>query len=336
MKILEIHKKKTGNFDHLLRKVPEGIVGQVLDESAIIYEDGVPTLGYFIVPDSLLKDIRRVVKGTKAQKSSRTNGIPTQSTVYGVMPRNHLRNDYCRFTAHSKSETDFFSVMNKYCEVLCEYYEKYFPENYKAALEEVNEVHADWRHNVTPFQTININVNHAIKYHRDSGNFRSALSTVLIVKEDIEGGMLTVPEYDMTLSQRDGAFTVFHGQSLIHGVTAIRRLRPNGYRASIVFYSMNGLKNCYPFQDEINRLASREKDKSTVRYSMENKIKLIKMNKKSLQKINSPWLKLIEEPHNVRDTAISDPPKEGQTHSEIRSESGIIRRKSNRGGLEEK
>lgn len=330
----KVERRRTGGFDHLVKTQPTAVVGEFVDRETIVFEDGKPTLGYFFVPASLLRDIRKVVRGTKTQKSSRTNGLPTQSTIYGVMPRNNLRVDYCRFTAASRKEKEYFETMNHYCEVLSEYYEKWFPDNYRDALAEVNaEVDPEWRHNKTPFQTININVNHAIKYHRDTGNFRQARSTVLIVKEDIAGGELVVPEYDMTLSQRDGAFTIFDGQGLLHGVLPIRRVTPRGYRASIVFYSMNALKNCYPYQGEIDRLAARERDKSTTRYTMENKKNLIRMNRKALERINSPFLKWIEDDNG--DAGIPDNAQAGETDGKLPGEAGDLGRESNRGGLEE-
>lgn len=334
----KLDRVKQGQFDHLLKTQPLSLVGERIDEPTMIYEDGLPMLGYFFVPQTLLKDIRRVVRETRPQKSSRTNGLPTQSTVYGVMPRNHLRTDYCRFTHATRSEKCLFNVMNHYCIVLCEFYQRYFPDNYQSALAEIRtDVHSDWRHNATPFQTININVNHAIKYHRDTGNFRQAMSTVLIVKDGISGGELVVPEYNLTLSQRDGAFTIFNGLSLIHGVLPIQRTRKDGYRASIVFYSMNALKNCYPFQDEINRIAERERNKSVIRYSLENKKALVRMNRRALEQINSPWLKLIEgEKPDATASTLSDPSKEGSDPGSIRDPSGNLGREIDPGGLEEK
>lgn len=317
--IRTLYRTRKPGFDDLVKTQPIAIVGDLIDIDTVVYENDKPTLGYFLVPDSLLSDIRRVVRGTKIHKSSRTDGLPTQSTIYGVLPRNNLRVDYCRFTPSTKKEVEFFRTMNHYCEVLCEYYEKFFPENFKLAMAEVDEsIVKDWRHNKTPFQTININVNHAIKYHRDTGNFRSAMSTVLIVKNHMGGGELPVPEYDLTLSQRDGAFTIFDGQSLLHGVLPIKPKRPGAYRASIVFYSMNALKNCYPYQDEIDRLAKRERDKALTRYSMENKVALVEQNKRALAKINSPYLKWLEDPHATIDD--SNPKEEGQSHSEILGE----------------
>src|SRR5688500_11332616 len=81
----QIDKVRLTGFDKLIKTQPTSIVGELIDEPAVIHEDGIPKLGYFFVPASLLKDIRHVVKNTKPQKSSRTNGLPTQSTVYGVM-----------------------------------------------------------------------------------------------------------------------------------------------------------------------------------------------------------------------------------------------------------
>lgn len=331
-----LDRARASGFDSLIKKQPTELVGTYVDEPTVVYENGAPALGYFFVPPSLLRDIRRVVKQTKPTKNGRTWGIPTQSTVYGVMPRNALRVDYCRFTKSSREELEFFRTMDHYCEVLCELYERYFPENYKAAQAEVQgEVAPDWRHNSTPFQTININVNHAIRYHRDTGNFRKAMSTVLIVKEEIEGGELVVPEFDLTLSQRDGAFTIFDGQGLVHGVLPIRRTSPRGYRASVVFYSMNGLRHCYPYQEEINRLAEKEREKGATRYSLENKKNLIRQCRRALERVNSPWLRLLDGEEDGKDFQIRSGEEEGEADGAVHHTGGNVGREGDPGGLEE-
>lgn len=287
-----------GEYDQLIKTQPTEIVGELIDENTLFFEPGnsEPAAGYFIMPESFLKDIRRVAKATKFSKSFRTHkGLATQSTVYGVMPRHTFRNDFCRFTKSSYKEKELFAIMNFGCEMACEIYEKYFPLHYKAALKEVQEsVPADWRHNETPYLTININVNHAIKYHRDSGNFKGALSTVLILREGISGGELVCPEYGFTLSQRDGAFTLFEGQKVVHGVLPIKREQEGGYRASIVYYSLSDLHNCYPYQDEIKRAQKIATTRNKNKYSLEAKLKLVKQAKGQFKKINSPWLGLLE------------------------------------------
>ena len=99
-------------------------------------------------------------------------------------------------------------------------------------------------------------MNHAIPYHVDGGNFKSALSNVLILKQNISGGELVLPEYGITLSQRDRALCIFDGQSIIHGVRPIiveRQDQPH-YRASIVYYSMHGMRLCLDKKEEYNRL----------------------------------------------------------------------------------
>lgn len=290
-------KTLPGNWEALVKSQPTETVGDVIDEPTLFLEEGKPVAGYFFIPQSLLRDLRKAVQATKPTKSFRTHkGLATQSTVYGAMPRHTFRNDYCRFTKASYKEKELFSIMNHGCELACEIYEKWFPEHYKAALAEVaTQVPADWRHNTTPYLTININMNHAIKYHRDTGNFKGALSTVLILKEGIEGGQLVVPEYGFTLSQRDGAFSLFEGQRILHGVLPIKKTTPTGYRASVVYYSLSGMKNCYPYQEELKRASSEAHRRNSSKYSLENKKEMVKGARRALERINSPWLKLLEE-----------------------------------------
>jgi hypothetical protein len=128
------------------------------------------------------------------------------------------------------------------------------PEAYDYNLKRIREsVHADWRPTNTPFTTCNFNVNHAIKYHRDSGNFKGVFSNVLILKDGIAGGQLVFPELGIAFEQADGALGIFDGQKWIHGVTALQKTKPNGYRASIVYYALSGMKDCYPYKEEVAR-----------------------------------------------------------------------------------
>ena len=242
-------------FDNLIRKQPIEQVGRLINSPEIFYLDGVPYCGYFQTPETLLKDLHRVATKADVVKNGRENtGIETKQAVFGIMPRSPARNDYCRFTASSKSQTEIFAVLKVANEFFAELYEKHFPENFKQAMAEItSNVHKSWRYVGSPYLTVNINLNHAIKYHRDSGNFPKALSTVLIVRKEASGGLLCIPEINITLAQEDGAFSLLPGAQIIHGVTPIKFNNHDSYRASIVFYSMKNLKNCYPYHKELER-----------------------------------------------------------------------------------
>jgi hypothetical protein len=270
--------KRDASFDHLIKKTPASIVGKLIDKPTIIYEAGEPILGYFFMPDSLMKDVRRAAMSVKLSNDHRTWGLPTKSVVLGVMPRHSTMNNYCRFTSPTKKEISNFAILSTALEYAASLYERYFPEHYKAAKEEIaSSVDKSWRYNDTPYLTINVNVNHAIKYHRDNGNFKSALSTVLIVKHNIRGGELCCPELGVTLSQRGSALTLFDGRSLVHGITPIAPTGPNAIRASIVFYSMSNLKHCYPYSKEFERVKIVSTEKARVAATTENRLLLAKI-----------------------------------------------------------
>jgi hypothetical protein len=264
-------------FEELLKTQPTSPVGEMVEKETMVYLEGKPVMGYFHTPPALLKELHEAVGIAKVHKTARVWGLQTSHAVFGVQPRNPNRNDYCRFTRDSATQKPVFEVLNKACQYFSEVYEKNFPENYKAALKQINQnVDPSWRFNKTPFLSLNINLNHAIKYHRDNGNFSEALSTVLIVKKNIKGGQLAVPELNLTLAQQDGAYCLFPGSRFIHGVLPIQASRQPSYRASIVFYSMTGLKHCYPYHQELGRVQTMAMEKFNHQKSPEVLAKLKK------------------------------------------------------------
>lgn len=224
--------------------------------NTIFTKDGRPAGLYIKVNSDCLEAIRFVVKSTKYMKSSRTRGVATQSSVFGSLPRIARRNDFCRYSSQTKSEPRNTSIVFSFLSELTAIYKKYLPDQYERDRNVIdNNVLHDYRLSKhEPFTTANINVNHAIKYHRDTGNFKGNLSNVLILRDGIEGGELVFPEYGFALQQADGYLAIFDGQAEIHGCMPIIRTKPNPYRASIVYYTLEQMKHCYPFKMEVERL----------------------------------------------------------------------------------
>jgi len=48
--------------------------------------------------------------------------------------------------------------------------------------------------------------------------------------------------------------SIFNGQGEIHGCLPIIKTKENPYRASIVYYTLENMKHCYPFKMEVSRL----------------------------------------------------------------------------------
>ena len=173
-----------------------------------------------------------------------------------------MRVDFCRFSVSSKNEHKYFETSFKFAEYIDELYKAHLPEAREFNQEAIaSTVHSDWRVNDTPFTTCNFNVNHAIKYHRDSGNFKDVFSNVLILKSGITGGELVFPEFGVAFEQSDCALGIFDGQHWVHGVMPIERQKADSYRASIVFYALAGMKNCYPYKAELERFKTKRTER---------------------------------------------------------------------------
>jgi hypothetical protein len=256
MKIFNLNKVK--NCDRLIKQSPKkGDYNILINENTIFYKDDKPVGLYFKIEDTFIDQIRKAIVETKYVKTYRARkALPTQSSVFGSLPRIPLRNDYCRFSAQTKSEKLNAQRLFSFMPILTDIYKQYLPEQYERDLNVINEnVSSDYMLKENqPFTTANINVNHAIKYHKDTGNFRGNLSNVLILKSGIIGGELVFPEYGFALAQDDKYLAIFDGQNEIHGVMPIMKVSEKPYRASIVYYTLENMKHCYPYKMELERL----------------------------------------------------------------------------------
>lgn len=255
MKVFELNKIKICNG--LIKQTPsKNDYNLVINEDTLFTKNGVNVGLYIKISKEHSKDIRKASLETKYIKTYRTNALPTQSSVFGSLPRVALRNDYCRFSAQTKNEKTNANILFSFLPHLTEIYKKYLPKQYEHDLNVINEnVNNDYIiKDKTPFTTANINVNHAIKYHKDTGNFRGNLSNVLILRDGIIGGELVFPEYGFALAQEDSYLAIFDGQAEIHGVMPIIKTKEKPYRASIVYYTLENMKHCYPFKMEVQRI----------------------------------------------------------------------------------
>ena len=238
----------------------------VIKEDTAFFVDGECIGIYINVDKELLTYVREAAKETKYVETYRANTLPTKSSVFGALPRVALRNDFCRFSNQTISEKNNTDKLFTFQETLCEIYKEYLPELYNYDLEKTRGlIDDDYRLVDTPYTTANINVNHAIKYHRDSGNIKGSFSNVLILKEHCNGGELVLPEYRIALEQSDGALCIFKGQEEIHGVMPLRPYKKNFYRASIVYYTLAQLKHCYPYKEEVTRLNIKKRERAVKR-----------------------------------------------------------------------
>tara|TARA_R110000744_G_scaffold115679_1_gene216494 strand:- start:26 stop:859 length:834 start_codon:yes stop_codon:yes gene_type:complete len=264
--------KKFGDCSNLLKTTPHiNQYDEVIKENTAFYLDDICIGIYINVDKNLLNYVREAVTSTKYVETYRANTLPTKSSVFGALPRVALRNDFCRFSNKTNEEKTNTNKLFTFQETLCKIYKEHLPELYDYDLHQARgSVNDDYRLIDTPYTTANINVNHAIKYHKDSGNIKNSFSNVLILKEHCTGGELVLPEYRVALEQSDGALCIFSGQKEIHGVMPIKPYKENFYRASIVYYTLAALEHCYPYKQEVSRLNLKKRERALKRMVNEN------------------------------------------------------------------
>ncbi|HET9137522.1 MAG TPA: hypothetical protein VFO76_12880 [Candidatus Kapabacteria bacterium] len=239
-----------------LRRTPERTdYKELITTDTIFIENGKPIILYKILPKTYLDKLRYLVFKSKFIKTHRTNGTPSQSAVFGALPRIPHRHNYCRYSANTKNQKELNSDIFYFARLINSIYRDLLPDQHEINLSIVEEsVEAEYVIKGTPFTTVNLNINHAIKYHRDTGNFKNVFSNVLILKDGVAGGFLVCPEFEIAFGQQDGALILFDGQNIIHGVTPIKMKHDKAYRCSCVFYALADMKNCYPYKLELERV----------------------------------------------------------------------------------
>lgn len=236
-----------------------------------------PSLLHAQAPKSILMALKAAIKAAPVLSSFRAAGTSQASAVYGVLPRVEIRASCraCRFTKTTFQDKKGFQAFADANEWVAEQYEKFFPRHYKAAVKDTSTIHKDFRWNDTPYLTINCNFNQQIPCHRDSGNLKTALSTVLIISEGVTGGELDCPELGLSLAQLNGGLTLFRGDEIVHGVRPFKRASDTAFRCSMVFYTMGGMKTCGSLQEEVARANFLECSKAKARFSAKGKLEVL-------------------------------------------------------------
>jgi hypothetical protein len=217
------------------------------DEALLLdAETGEPFLFYAPYPGDV-SQLRNALLAQRYQASilRAGAGIRQLGATFGYTPRQTVRKrDTCRVAAFNLDHPETASVLTDTARVLDEQLRSIVPEARSVSAETASAIHPDWRIHDDSFWTSGVvNKTATLPYHRDRNNF-DVWSSMPVLRRHAEGGFLDLPEYDLTLGCRDGWVIAFPGYSLVHGVTPIRLERPDGYRYSIVYYALRGMKDC--------------------------------------------------------------------------------------------
>lgn len=210
-----------------------------------------------------LSRLRNAVMAINFQTVGRTGmGWKNAARTFGMAPRKPLQQrEACQPTALWREQPSVHRVLEEAAAACQSQLDSYLPEIVEADRSNIGQVLPEWRLDDESVWTSGIvNKTSALPYHRDEMNFH-AWSAMPVVRRHCDGGRLHIPEYDRTIGCRDGWVIYFMGKTLIHGNTPVRTTRPDGYRISVVYYALRGMKDCYTYAAEL----AHAREKRTVR-----------------------------------------------------------------------
>ena len=258
MKTIEAKFKNLDLKEYRNRSAKETDYEYLIDEDATITLNGKKLIVYIANLNKRLPKMVEALKRVKYDTSTRTNGLVTTSKIFGFAPRNVIRNHPCRAAKFAADQPEEHNLVAQAAYIAEEQYRKHHPEMAEKHFQIADtKVRKEYRIGKTMFTSGIINHNNPLRYHFDTGNFEGVASAMFAFKDGIEGGYLSVPELEIGFSCRDHSLTIFDGQALLHGVTPIKKLKPDATRFTVVFYSLKQLWNCETNVDEISKLRAR-------------------------------------------------------------------------------
>lgn len=244
-KVLRHTATSPGHFSHIIDKSTK-LVDEKTGETKIVYLD--------VAEPRFLGELSTLLQKIRYDKNDRTGGMPTVSRIFGYAPRITIRKDFCSGASLNSEDPIAYRKIVDAATLASILYEEHNPALYERHNLLSQKVLPDYRLGDTAFTSGIINKNNQLRYHFDSGNFKDVWSAMFVFKKDVDGGFLSVPEYDVGFKLSNFSLLLFDGQSILHGVTPIRLMSPKAFRLSIVFYSLRLLWNCVSPADELLRI----------------------------------------------------------------------------------
>ena len=270
MELKVIEKKRVMSADAATELVGTGVPKKkpnLTEECIVIDADtGEPIMAYLPLDREIVKQVRKAVLGLKSWGTAgRAGGWDSASRTFGMAPRKPFHGrESCRPTSMATDEPENHAVFVSLAEHLDKMLKEIAPKVWEEDMEVMNRVADEWKMlDGSTWTSGVVNKSAALPYHRDSFNFE-VWSGMPVVRRGMRGGYLDLPEYDMTIECKDGWVLFFPGYLIVHGVTPLEPVQKDGYRFSVVYYSLKGMKDCFTYAVETaqgrKKRTEREKD----------------------------------------------------------------------------
>lgn len=179
----------------------------------------------------------------------------SRSRTFGYAPpRVVTRRESCSLTALGRDQPEVEAVLDTYADQFSAMLKEIDPDIIARDQATLADVLPDWRIGEAKLWTSGVvNDTAALPYHRDGFNF-TTWSAMPVLRRGVRGGYLHLPEFGVALACADSTVALFPGKRWVHGVTPLTRLRKDdGYRISIVYYALRGMKDCRTAAEETRR-----------------------------------------------------------------------------------
>lgn len=230
---------------------------------------GDPVLLYTPVPGGV-EDLRQSVIGVEPGTVYRSQaGWRSVGRTFGYRPKSPRRRfDNCSPTTLTNEEPEADRVLRAAARRLTDLYVEEIPAVADKDRETLKDVLAEWRLGESIWTSGVINWSATLPYHRDTMNY-DAWSAMPVLRWQMAGGYLHLPEYDLIVGCRDGWQVSFWGRGLVHGVTPMRPKTLAGFRVSIVYYSLQGMRTCREWAEEVATAQQRRTQRERVAAGLE-------------------------------------------------------------------
>lgn len=252
---LDVVRRPIELAHYIKRQALETDSETLVNQDCAIYEDGALKIVYLKLNENarpLLRALQRIK--FESNSSRRTSGLTGRARTIGFMPRRTLRQDFCHLSKMAEELPDVHKMIIDYATKVSHFYEQVNPDLYLEHSFLTEKVLPEYQLPEAVFTSGIVNKNNAMAYHFDGGNFKDVWSGMIVLKRDVEGGRLVLPEYDLKFDLPHNSLFMFDGQGLLHGVTPIIPVSRKAVRYSIVYYSMRMLWECKPLSEELARI----------------------------------------------------------------------------------
>jgi hypothetical protein len=173
----------------------------------------------------------------------------------------YQKRESCKATSLSYENPQSHAVLVALAKTCADVLHDLVPSQYQSDLSAIQDIDNAWRITDDALWTSGVvNKSSSLPYHRDGFNF-ATWSAMPVVRRHMDGGFLNIPEFNLTVNCRDGWVVLFPGYKYVHGVTPMRPTKEGGYRFSVVYYALKGMKDCFTYAVETAKARERRTER---------------------------------------------------------------------------